>query len=226
METEQQLPTGHAARAMRALTAHWDADFPVLVYARTCTAVADAVGRFRHDLDRVLRSIQVSEDRRAAIALVVSEAATNAAIHAYRDRATGPVAVRAFAGSGDLLLTVADAGVGPAPRTDSPGLGLGLEVIRASSDRLTVSPASPAGGTSVRVLFSGAVPMSDAAVRLARAGSARETSVRLRHSCDALRTSLGALREDSAVLLANIVPEAERAMARVDVLRRARTTVD
>ncbi len=80
------------------------------------------------------------------------QALTNAALHAYVGTACGPMALVARVSSGSLRVTVTDEGRGMVPRTDSPGLGMGLGVIARLTDGLEVT--SPGGrGTQVRVSF-------------------------------------------------------------------------
>ena len=65
----------------------------------------------------------------ADVALCVSEAVTNAVVHAFRDREgrSGTIRVLAECTDGRMLrVSVEDDGVGVSPRSDSPGLGLGL----------------------------------------------------------------------------------------------------
>jgi len=88
-----------------------------------------------------------------AVALAVSEAVTNAVIHAYRDRAPdsepGEVQVTVTIDGEELLVSVADEGMGMRPRADSPGAGLGLPIIATLADRFEVRQQT--GGT--RLLF-------------------------------------------------------------------------
>ncbi len=92
----------------------------------------------------------------ANIGLAVSEAVTNAVLHAYRDRvlAAGDdvrVVVRA-ADDRALDVRVRDRGVGPSPRGDSPGLGLGLGLM-AREARCFEIRELPEGGTEVVLRF-------------------------------------------------------------------------
>jgi len=76
------------------------------------------------------------------VELVVSEAVTNAILHAYRDRERGRVEVEASLDDGVLTLVVADHGVGMSPNPDSPGLGLGLSLIERLVEEMHVQSAA------------------------------------------------------------------------------------
>ena len=92
----------------------------------------------------------------ADLRICVSEAVTNAVVHAYRDgRARGTVSITAERQAGELLVTVHDDGMGFSPRADSPGGGRGLAVIVALSSTLSID-TSPGGGTALSMAF----PMS------------------------------------------------------------------
>ena len=87
------------------------------------------------------------------VSICLSEAVTNAIVHAYRDgRPPGVVSVDAELSDDQFVLTVTDDGLGFSPRPDSPGLGLGLPTIRAVSSSVSIEP-EPAGGTRVRMSF-------------------------------------------------------------------------
>jgi anti-sigma regulatory factor (Ser/Thr protein kinase) len=86
------------------------------------------------------------------IALAVSEALTNAVMHAYVGRERlGEVAVSAWAHERRLEVVVCDAGRGMRPRDDSPGMGLGLKMVEALTERLVLEDAMP--GVRVRMTF-------------------------------------------------------------------------
>jgi anti-sigma regulatory factor (Ser/Thr protein kinase) len=223
MESQWLFDLARERRARRPPAALSEPYSPVVIYDRTRRALPPAVPVARRELDAALATVRVTADRRAAIALLVSEATTNAVLHAYREVRPGPVRVRAVAGGGDLLLTVSDMGKGPERRTDSPGLGVGLDVMRASCDRMTVSPASAMGGTLVRAVLRGAVPLSDAEVRFARAGSVCTASARLRGESDTLRGASRALRDDRSALLADNLAAMEDAGLAVTRSQRLRS---
>jgi len=91
------------------------------------------------------------------VALAVSEAITNAVLHAYRgDRDTGPVRVVACAEHERLVVVVRDYGCGMRPNPDSPGLGLGLAVIGRLATELNIERPDEGGGTRLRMCFANA----------------------------------------------------------------------
>ena len=85
-----------------------------------------------------------------AVRLAVSEAATNAVVHAYRELA-GDLALRASVRDAELHVVVCDTGAGLAPRPDSPGLGLGMPLIASVTSRFQI--ISNDGGTEVHMSF-------------------------------------------------------------------------
>jgi serine/threonine-protein kinase RsbW/stage II sporulation protein AB (anti-sigma F factor) len=89
------------------------------------------------------------------VALAVSEAITNAVVHAYRDQGAGPVRVVACAEPDRLVVVVRDYGCGMSPNPDSPGLGLGLSVIGRLATELNIERPDD-GGTRLRMCFAGA----------------------------------------------------------------------
>jgi anti-sigma regulatory factor (Ser/Thr protein kinase) len=103
------------------------------IYARLLPALPTSVARIRHELDDALRRVGMPEHKRQDIAVVVSEAATNATLHAYPPGRPGPIYTRATLLRERLMLTVSDAGHGMCARRDSPGLGVGLTVMRRLS---------------------------------------------------------------------------------------------
>ena len=90
-----------------------------------------------------------------AIALCVSEAMTNAVVHAYRDHAEpGGVEVEAHKPDSFICIYVRDEGSGMEPRTDSPGSGFGLPMIaELASDVSIRSRDSDAPGTELAMRF-------------------------------------------------------------------------
>jgi serine/threonine-protein kinase RsbW len=99
------------------------------------------------------RALGAGECACRRIALAVSEAATNAVMHAFGDR-PGTVVTRVEQVDDGVEVVVSDDGTGLQPRGDSPGLGMGLGIIADMSDRLVID-ARPGRGTEVRMWFSG-----------------------------------------------------------------------
>ena len=84
------------------------------------------------------------------VQLAVSEAATNAVVHAYRE-SEGHLHVRAHVEGMELIVVVVDTGSGIAPRPDSPGLGLGMPLMASVTRRFQVISAGE--GTEVHMTF-------------------------------------------------------------------------
>ena len=101
-----------------------------------------------------LAAHDVCSDRAEDIRLALSEALSNAVLHAYRDAPdSGDLEVRAVRDDGSVEVVVRDCGSGMAPRPDSPGLGLGLPVIAQMTDRYEIEQPETAGGTAIRMRF-------------------------------------------------------------------------
>ncbi|HEU4978313.1 MAG TPA: ATP-binding protein [Solirubrobacteraceae bacterium] len=97
------------------------------------------VGLARRAAGEAARSAGLPEERTWDMMLAVSEAVTNAVVHGFVGRKhPGHVGIRAEAREGEIVVTVEDDGIGPRPRTDSPGLGLGLPTIAAVAATMDV----------------------------------------------------------------------------------------
>jgi serine/threonine-protein kinase RsbW len=120
-------------------------------------AVASSVGPLRRRATAFARAVGASEDIARAVELAVSEAVTNAVLHAYAGREPGPVSVRCQGDSERMVVEVVDAGVGIAARNDSPGVGHGLALVGALAHTLEIAPRSDGRGTVVTMAFGGAL---------------------------------------------------------------------
>jgi anti-sigma regulatory factor (Ser/Thr protein kinase) len=114
-------------------------------------AVPDSVGRARQAV--VAFSSQHGLAAPPDVALAVTEAVTNAVVHAYRDGASGQVRVVACALETGLLVVVRDYGCGMLPNPGSPGAGLGLAVIGALAGDMNIERPEAGGGTRIRIRF-------------------------------------------------------------------------
>jgi anti-sigma regulatory factor (Ser/Thr protein kinase) len=110
---------------------------------------AGSVSVARRAAGDLARSIGAPE---SDVRLAVSEAVTNAIVHAFRDRDPGTVMVTARVDRGRLIVSVGDNGTGMRPNLESAGLGLGISLITklatdvrfdSSDDGTTVSMSFP-----------------------------------------------------------------------------------
>src|SRR5687768_8571469 len=106
-------PQGHKSEMA---TASWSAPASAKSVAQLRQAVADFADEHG-----------VTEPCLSDIRLAVSEAVSNAVIHAFRGREHGTVIASVTTSDGEWIeVRVTDDGSGMAPRDDSPGMGLGL----------------------------------------------------------------------------------------------------
>jgi anti-sigma regulatory factor (Ser/Thr protein kinase) len=119
-------------------------------FEATFPATAAGVGAMRRDVAAFAAGAGMDADAVGDVQLAVSEAATNAVVHAYRET-DGHLHVRAGATDGELLIVVTDTGSGLAPRDDSPGLGLGMPLMASVTTRFQV--VSKGAGTEVHMAF-------------------------------------------------------------------------
>jgi serine/threonine-protein kinase RsbW/stage II sporulation protein AB (anti-sigma F factor) len=116
-------------------------------------ATPEQVAVLRSEVTDYAQRVGIADGRLGDVRLAVSEAATNAVLHAYRDREPGQIRVYAeVRDDGNLYIVVEDDGFGPLPRPDSPGLGLGLPTIASVADAVELS-AGAAAGARLLMLF-------------------------------------------------------------------------
>ena len=108
------------------------------------------VRMLRHEMAGLAEDCGMDSEGVDDVRLAVTEAATNAVIHAY-DKAAGELRVTAAVRDGELLIVIGDTGPGLVERHDSPGLGVGLSVIATVAERLKI--VSDPGGTEVHMAF-------------------------------------------------------------------------
>lgn len=117
----------------------------------TLPARAENVGVVRHVLGALADTRRIDEETLDDLRLAVTEACANAVVHAY-DGGGGLMDIVVHARTEELEIAIRDHGRGMAPRTDSPGLGVGLPLmatLAASMELLTPD----GGGTEVRMRF-------------------------------------------------------------------------
>jgi stage II sporulation protein AB (anti-sigma F factor) len=119
--------------------------------SRTYPALPDSIPLARAAAAAFATEAGVTDEQQEQVRLVVSEAVTNAVLHAYPDT-PGDVHMTAAVVSDELWILIADEGVGLCDLGDSPGLGLGLVWMAEFSDGMTLMTRS-AGGLEVRLRY-------------------------------------------------------------------------
>jgi anti-sigma regulatory factor (Ser/Thr protein kinase) len=108
------------------------------------------VSMLRREMAGIAKDCGMNAEGIADVRLAVTEAATNAVIHAYA-KAEGELRVTAATRNGELAIVVGDTGPGLGERRDSPGLGLGLSIIASVAERLKIVNRS--SGTEIHMAF-------------------------------------------------------------------------
>jgi serine/threonine-protein kinase RsbW len=116
-------------------------------------AQPDSLAVVRQAITGVAEVLGITDDRLDDLKVAVTEACTNVVLHAFQDDG-GAMEVRAEQSGDHLVVTVLDEGSGIVPRAErtSPGLGLGLQMIAALADDVSIT-ANDGGGTAVRMAF-------------------------------------------------------------------------
>jgi serine/threonine-protein kinase RsbW len=109
----------------------------------------------RRRVGALARSAGMVEPAARDVELGVSEAVTNAVLHAFTGSGrpgTIELAVHVDVDGDALIVEVIDDGSGLRPRDDSPGAGFGLGLIRRLTRTMTLT-RPPGGGLSLRMTF-------------------------------------------------------------------------
>ena len=126
------------------MTVSFEATFP---------STPPGVGAMRREVAAFAHDAGMDDDGVGSVRLAVSEAATNAVVHAYRRNDDGgELKVRAFVDATELIVIVSDTGLGLTPRADSPGLGLGMPLMASVTKRFQVV-SDGRSGTEIRMAF-------------------------------------------------------------------------
>jgi len=131
------------------------------------TATARQVSVARRAIGELAVAARLDANLRAGVALAISEACSNLVVHAYAGAEPGELRVHAEASDGRLTVTVGDRGRGMCPRSDSPGIGLGLPLMASLCSTLEVRERR-GGGTEICMVFESAA--ADAGTDWARTG--------------------------------------------------------
>jgi len=105
----------------------------------------------RHQLTAWLHGAGISEMQAADIVLVVNEACSNSAEHAYRGQDPGPMRVEGAVDDQHIHIRVADSGSWKTPPADPGTRGRGLLLMRTLSEQVDLE--GTAHGTTVGMRF-------------------------------------------------------------------------
>jgi serine/threonine-protein kinase RsbW/stage II sporulation protein AB (anti-sigma F factor) len=121
--------------------------------SRAWKAVPASVAEARGAVAEFARAAGMDAATLAALRVAVSEAVTNAVLHAYLDAPeAGPVHVTAERAGDEMWVAISDEGRGMIPRPDSPGIGLGLPLIARMTQGFELHERD-GGGTVLRMRF-------------------------------------------------------------------------
>ncbi len=107
-----------------------------------------SVSKARAALASVARRLGAPEED---VKLAVSEAVSNAVVHAFGERGGGMITLRAWRERDRLDVLVADNGGGMMPKVDRAGLGLGISVITRLAAEVRFDSSEQ--GTAVHMSF-------------------------------------------------------------------------
>jgi anti-sigma regulatory factor (Ser/Thr protein kinase) len=122
----------------------------VVPFEVTVPGTPFGVRTLRREISGIAEDCGMDATGVADVQLAVTEAATNAVMHAYATT-PGDVTVTAAVHEGELAIVIADTGGGLVERSDSPGLGVGLSIIATVADEMRIT--SNAGGTQIHMTF-------------------------------------------------------------------------
>lgn len=115
-------------------------------------ARAEFVSVVRHVLGGVAAGWELDLHELDDVQIAVTEACANVVTHAYRDGQAGMMEVDGAVEEGDVIITVRDRGPGVQPHADTHGLGMGIALIGALTERLEFGYAQD-GAHEVRMAF-------------------------------------------------------------------------
>ncbi len=137
-----------------APAAGYDDDVAMVIYRHQQTplriesaATAEQLIGIRHRLAEWLRVAHVPDELTSDIVLVVNEACTNCAEHAYRGNDVGTMLLEVNIADGEVRTRIADSGSWKTPAVDPGNGGRGLVLMRALSDTMELD-TTPTGTTA------------------------------------------------------------------------------
>ena len=161
MSQTKEMPVDTVADAMLAELAPalgYDDDVAIVLYRHPgpalvieIDAIPSRLSDVRHQLTAWLRGAGVAEMQAADIVLVVNEACSNSAEHAYRGQEPGPMRVEGAVHDQHIHIRVADSGSWKTPPADPGTRGRGLLLMRTLSEQVDLE--GTAHGTTVGMRF-------------------------------------------------------------------------
>ncbi len=117
-------------------------------------ALPESVPRARHAVRELCARLGVDPVVASDVELAVTEACSNVVLHAYpASGEAGGLELLADLREGELEVVVRDQGIGVERRADSPGLGIGLTLIRKVASRMEVRGPDDRRWTEVAMWF-------------------------------------------------------------------------
>ncbi len=169
-----ELPIDAVADAMLdrlAPALGYDDDVAIVLYRHPGSAlvienaaIPARLSDIRHRLGDWLRCASVPESLAADIVLVVNEACSNSAEHAYRGREPGTMRVEAALGDRHIHVQVSDSGSWKTPPADPGTRGRGLLLMRTLSERVDLDGTAEGTTVGMRFAFGEAAPQRDVRV--------------------------------------------------------------
>jgi serine/threonine-protein kinase RsbW len=121
--------------------------------ALSVAARPESVALVRQALAGMCEALGVPERVADDVRIAVTEACTNAVVHAYESDHRAHVEVEAAARDTALTVLVRDAGRGMGRWSEAGGLGLGLPLIAALTENVEVRTGPAESGTEVVMTF-------------------------------------------------------------------------
>jgi two-component sensor histidine kinase len=97
-------------------------------------------------------SVEIDPDRAVAVGIIVNELVMNAVKYAYPDGA-GPIHVELVTQGDDLLLSIADNGVGDKVKADPRSTGMGQRIVAAMASKLDAGVERDATHAGTRIVL-------------------------------------------------------------------------
>ena len=138
---------------MSAIHALSDPQGPAAVIL-SVPAEPESVSLVRQAVTGIADTLGMSTEARDDLRIAVTEAATNVVVHAYPE-GPGIMRLEVWPDTDTMVIHVTDHGCGIVPRIArvSPGLGLGLQLVAALAQEMSITANDDGSGTRVGMTF-------------------------------------------------------------------------